>query len=97
MTKAIKIVRRKIENEDYYCFLNEKDEVIFNVQCSTKTIKGKDLYEKVYQTKENDVIEVKINQDELTSEDKKCFGNYVIDLFKSIDDSMKKQFADKKE
>ena len=67
---------------------------MFNVPHSTKTIKGKDLYEKVYKTEGNDVVEVTIDQSELSIEDQKSFGNYVIDLFKSIDDCMKTQFAE---
>ena len=93
MKKTIKINKTKIENADYYSFCFEDGSFLFNVECSQKTIKGRDLFEKIYLCDNEEPIEIEINQSELPDEDKKCFGNYVKDVFDAINKSMKKQFA----
>ena len=97
MKKVIRIIRQLIDNTDYYIFLLDDNKIVFNVECSTKTIKGKDLYEKIYKTDTNEIVEIEIDQTSLSTEDQKCFGNYVKDLFDSINDAMIKQFNIKKE
>ena len=93
MKKTIKINKTNINGVDYYSFYLEDGTFLFNVDCSQKTIKGRDLFEKIYLCNSEEPIEIEINQSELTDDDKKCFGNYVKDVFDSINKSMKQQFA----
>lgn len=97
MKKVIRIKKQSIKNIDYFVFLFDDNQILFNVECSTKTIKGKDLYEKIYKTDTNETVEIEVDQTSLSTEDQKSFGNYVKDLFDSINDAMSKQFNIKEE
>lgn len=97
MKKIIKIKKSNVDNVDYYSFYFEDGTLLFNVDCSQKTIKGKDLFEKIYLCDSDDYIEVEIDQSELTDEDQKCFGNYVKDIFDAINKSMREQFVNQDE
>lgn len=97
MKKVIRITKQSINNIDYFVFLFDNNQILFNVECSTKTIKGKDLYEKIYKTDTNETVEIEVDQTSLSTEDQKSFGNYVKDLFDSINDAMSKQFNIKEE
>ena len=59
---------------------------------SAKTLHGKDIFEKVYLNDSNEIVEVEIDQSSLSDDDKKCFGNHIKELFKEIDNAIKKQF-----
>ena len=93
MKKTIKVTRKTMDDKDFFVF-SETGQDLFNVECSSKTIKGKDLYEKIYQTDTNETVEVTIDQSGLEDADKKAFGNYVVALFDSINAKMKEQFPD---
>ena len=92
MKKILKITKQVIDGKDFYSFYDSVEDALFSVECSTKILKGKDLFEKVYQNDANELVEVEIDLSCLSDEDKKCFGYHVKDLFKEIDDAIKKQF-----
>ena len=92
MKKVLKIVRQTINEVDYFCFYDGGEEALFCVDCSAKTLHGKDIFEKVYLNDSNEIVEVEIDQSSLSDDDKKCFGNHIKELFKEIDNAIKKQF-----
>ena len=97
MKKVLKIKRKTIDSSDYYVFEDENETQLFVVDCRTKTIKGQDLYSSVYgKVDPGTILEIEIDQAILSAEDKKVFGNYVADLFNSINEAMKIQFTPSK-
>lgn len=93
MKKVLKIKRQEAEDAAYFLFM-EEDRTLFKADCKTKTIKGQDLYTSLYSNVDpKEILEIEIDQNELSDEDKKKFGNYVVDLFQHINEAMIKQFS----
>lgn len=88
MTKTIKLIK----NGNEYEFWNER--ILFSVDTSKKQINGKDIFEKIYfDANSKDPVKIIIDQSQLPEEDKRVFGNYVVDLFEELDKGINTQFA----
>jgi len=88
MTKTVKLIR----NGNVYEFSN--GDLLFSVDVSTKKISGKDVFEKIYSdANPKETVKIIIDQSALEEEDKKIFGNYVVDLFTELDKGINDQFA----
>jgi hypothetical protein len=88
MTKVIRIKRV----DDTFSF--ETDSVLFLVDAKTKKLDGKVIYQKVYQdVVRGEKASVTIDQSGLSAEDKKVFGNYIVDLFGKLDEAINKQLV----
>ena len=83
----MKKIQIKKENSNFSFFENEQ--LLFSIDSSKKVLDGKDIYEKIYKGIDTSkTIETEIDISQLENEDKKIFGNYVVELFKSIDSSI---------
>ena len=90
----VKIKRIQSNDQQLFAFSDVSGKTLFSVSCQGKKIKGKDLFDSIYAKAETgDPINVEVDQSELNPEDQKQFGNYVKDLFDSINEAMNKQFT----
>ena len=81
----------KKTNDKYNFYENE--DFLFSVELSNKTIDGRDIYEKIYKGIEvSSKIVTEIDISELTGDDKKTFGNYIVELFKELDSAINAKF-----
>lgn len=83
----MKKIQIKRDNDMFSFFEDEK--LLFSVDSSKKVLDGKTIYEKIYKGIDTSKkIETEIDISNLEVEDVKQFGNYVSELFKSIDASI---------
>lgn len=89
---TLRIKKVPSDSGDMFCFYGDADTQLFSVSCKDKKISGKDLFNSIYSKATlDDPIQVEIDPSELSKEDQKQFGNYVVDLFTSINKAMTEQ------